>query len=209
MKSKVSIEVIQELRKLIPVGMLDAKRLLEMNNNDLEKARSQFITEEVKTLCIRTSEKEELVAELFFEQEYDKNKTKDRIDDVVYDRNFISMNLKTTPHDLNMVEAWLVTIQSFGLMNSLQTANFDCIVLVIKELGLEKFSKELEEAHAFLDQKEQEFQELTEDELIEAVDQLKISKEYKKVLESYKMNIALNPDFFKVLARMKKNVMKI
>lgn len=206
-KTDVAIDKIKELRSLIPVGLLDARRLLGINNNNLEKSRSQFITEEVKALCFKTGEKEELVAKLFFEEEYDKNRTKDRIDDIVYDRDFSSMNLKTSIFDLKMLDAWLLTVQSFGLMNSLQTNNFDSIVLVVEELGLKEFSRELKEAHDFLEQKEREFLDLTEDDLINAVAKLKVSKEYKKVLESYKMNVALNPDFFKNLARMRKNIL--
>jgi hypothetical protein len=203
---KVSNDQIKELRKMIPVGIVEAKELLETFSADFEKCRTAFIESEIEKLCKLTGESKDLVAKCFFEAEYDINKAIDAIDDFVYDRNFPSLKLKSTKHDLNMVDAWLLTIESHGFMNSLQTADFDSIVLVVKEIGLVDFSSQLDSAYQFLVEKEISFRELEEEALIDAVENLKKSPEYQTVLEAYRVNVLLNPDFFKVLKRLRKNV---
>lgn len=191
---------------MIPVGIMDAKELLKKNHLNLEKSRSEFIHREVKKLCDLHQEEEELVSQIFFACDYDANITADRIDDVKFDRQYSSALYQTTKHDLNMVDAWLLTVYSHGLMNSLQTADFDSVVLVVKEIGLSDFALELKEAHAFLEQKEQEFRAFDEDKLLIAVEDLKNTGEYQGILESFKINVTLNPNFFKVLNRLKRNV---
>lgn len=205
-RNKVSVKEIQKLRKMIPVGMMNAKQLLESNNGDLEKSRSNFIKVEVERLCLEFEESTDLVGELFFAEDYDYNRTVDRINDIKFDRQYSKEKYKSTKQDVNMLDAWLLTIYSHGLMNSLQTADFDSIILVVKEIGLIDFSRELGVAYKYLEKKEEEFKLLAETELLGAVEGLKNSKEYQSILESYKMNVALNPDFFKVLDRLRKNV---
>lgn len=204
---KVRLELIKELRTMIPIGILDAKTLLKNNQLNLEKSRSEFIHREVKRLCELHQEEEELVSQIFFACDYDPNITTDRIHDVKFDRQYSNLLYKSTKHDLNMVDAWLLTVYSHGLMNSLQTADFESVVLVVKEIGLPRFARELESAHDFLAKKEQEFRTFEEDKLLMAVEDLKNTPEYQSILESFKMKVTLNPDFFKVLNRLKRNVM--
>ena len=207
MGEKVEIKQVQALRKLIPVGVMEAKSLLKKHDGDLEKSRTSFIESEVRKLCVQYQEEEALVAQIFFDEDYDCNRTVDKINDVKFDRVFSKANYKSTAHDLNMIDAWLLTVQSHGLMNSLQTSNFESIVLVIEEIGLKEFSKELEGVNSFLKVKEDEFSLLEESKLSQAVEDLKNSKEYQSILESYKINVLLNPDFFKILNRLKRNIL--
>jgi hypothetical protein len=205
---EVSLEKIQELRKMIPVGMMDAKQFIEESKGDLEKARTLFIEAEIEKLHQLKGEDRTLIAQLFFDEDYDINRTIDKLDDVIFDREFDLKNYETRPHDLNMTDAWLLTVQSFGFMNSLQTADFDSIVLVVKEIGLPDFANELDVASRYLAEQEVTFRELSEEALIDAVEGLKKSEKFQTALESFKLNVMLNPDFFKILKRMQKNITK-
>lgn len=202
------LEKIKSLRKMIPVGMLDAKHFLNLSKGNLEKARSFFIEEEIEKLFLQTGESKEIIGKLFFEEDYDIIRTLDAINDYIFNREFNLANYETRKHDLNMLDAWLITIQSFGFLNSLQTADFSSITLVIKEIGYHKFSLELHEAHLYLAQKEKDFMDLSEEKLIQAVDELKADEKYQSILEAYKMKVLLNPDFHKVLARMQRNILE-
>ncbi len=203
----MNLQDIQQLRKMIPVGVSEAKSLLEKSLGDFEKARSFFIQNEIDKIHVLKQEDKSLIGQLFFEEDYDINRTLDKLDDVIFERNFKLENYKSRAHDLNMTEAWLLTVQSYGFMNSLQTSNFSSIVLVIKEIGLENFANTLDQGNKLLAQKEVEFKDLEEEALLDAVEGLKKSHEYQFVLEAFKMNVLLNPDFFKIFKRMQKSIL--
>ena len=203
---KVSKEEIIALRKLIPVGVFYAKKLLFNSKGSLEESRKIYLEEEIFRLSQETGVDQVKVGELFFENDYNSQHTLDAIHDYEFDLAFSKAKIKTLPKDFKQFDDWLEVVKKNGLMRSLQSKDFDSVFTVIYDTGYVDFAEALIEAHIFLHNKEIFLRGLEDGELIEAVADLKTDVVYLKAVEQFKLNVLLDPEFLKVIARLRKNV---
>ena len=203
---RASKEEIVELRKMVPVGVMDAKRLLEQAQGEFVEARKLYLEEEIKRLAQLTGLDEVKVGQFFFENDYSTQATIDAIRDFQFKVAFSKAAVKAQAKDFPVFDEWIEIVKHEGLMKSLQLTNFDSVFTVIYDTGFIDFAEALIEAHIFLHNKEITLRGVGDDELIEAVADLKQDDIYKKAVEQYKITVLLDPEFLKVIERLRKEI---
>lgn len=76
------------LRSRVPIGLVEANRLLQSLEGNVDKAEEVFVNQQIAEVMEKTGESRELVARIYREQKCHIHKCISRIEDIQYDRGF-------------------------------------------------------------------------------------------------------------------------
>lgn len=143
---------ILELRKKVPIGITEAKRLLEINSGSVQKSEFQFITESIDIICLQTGETTSDVEEYFKQSDFDVHKCLNMILIIQYDRNFDkSRLLEVFEESFQIMDDWLLVEDHEGIVSALNHHQLDFVLDFIEEkLLLTDVSTALRKASALV-----------------------------------------------------------
>jgi hypothetical protein len=99
---------IKQLRREIPIGIHEARRLLRVNKGNVTQAKSEFIADEVKKISAETSMDIETVKGIFHESEFNRQVARTRVRQLKYDQNFDKSRLKGIEDiDFKAIDEWI------------------------------------------------------------------------------------------------------
>lgn len=81
-------EKIKELRAILPIPLLEAKQLLETNDNDIEMCVYLYKAKAIKEITQATGCDSKIAEEYYNREKYDINRAISFISDLLYDQNY-------------------------------------------------------------------------------------------------------------------------
>ncbi|WP_231496753.1 hypothetical protein [Prevotella sp. 10(H)] len=137
---------IKEVRKIIPIPMGEALRLLKENHGDVEKCVYLFKSKSVIEICELVGCNEETAAEFYEAEKYDFNRTVSTIREAIYDKNYVPIDGVTKEGIRNILQ-WLRIIETEDFGMSLDYQLLDKALETMSLIpALEKIANTVKEA---------------------------------------------------------------
>lgn len=128
---------IQELRAILPIPLLEAKQLLENNENDVETCVYLYKAKAIKEIMTATDCDSKLAEEYYEREKYDINRAISFIRDLIYDQNYQAID-GVNHNSLAYVKDWIHVMKSNDFAVSLNYPQLNKAIetmLLIKSLS--------------------------------------------------------------------------
>lgn len=118
---------IKELRKIVPIPISDALKLLNENEGDVEKCVHLFNEKSIKQIC-ETTACDTKMATLFYTQEkFDVNRAISFVKEHQYDLHYTAIK-GINSNNLNLVLNWIYIIESKDFISSLDYIEIESVI---------------------------------------------------------------------------------
>lgn len=131
---------IIELRAILPIPMMEAKQLLEANDNDVETCVYLYTAKAIKEICTATGCDSKMAEEYYKREKYDINRAISFINDAIYDKNY--QPISGIDHtSLQYIKDWIYLMEkedfaySLSYSNLQQTVETMYLLPKLKEIG--------------------------------------------------------------------------
>lgn len=115
---------IKEFRKVLPVPMNEALKLLKDNDGDVEKCIYLFKAKSIKEICGYTGCDETMTIKYYEEEKYDFNRTISAIQNELYDISYVPIE-GVSAEGIRSVLYWINLIGEHDLASSLDYERLD------------------------------------------------------------------------------------
>lgn len=137
------IKLVSELRKLVPIPIFEAKKLIEKTGGDVEQAVYLYKEKTIKEIMTKTHCTRAEVCEVYELEKLDINRTISILKEKEYDRNYKRIE-GIDKHSLLYVRDWLYILESKDFATSLSYKKLDKVIEIFNKIPkLAEVAKEL------------------------------------------------------------------
>lgn len=127
------IKLVSELRKLVPIPIFEAKKLIEKTGGDVEQAVYLYKEKTIKEIMAKTHCTRAEVCEVYELEKLDINRTISILKEKEYDRNYKRIE-GIDKHSLLYVRDWLYILESEDFATSLGYKKLDSVIAIFKKI---------------------------------------------------------------------------
>ena len=192
----------KELRKKVPIPIMEAIDMLKKNDSDLALCEQIFKNNKILEICQQTGCSEAMAWQRFTDLRFDTAKTVRSIQEELYDRQY-QKPIFLTREKLDMIYEWLKCENFEGLDAVLASENFETVIDVLRQMkNMTPLYKALVKAHEryiFYFEKH----DLNVEEYVKRTNYLRMDKVYDECRKVFEMNIGI---FERELERHDRNI---
>lgn len=135
------LEKIKELRTMLPIPMMEAKKLLEDNGGDIETCVYLYTAKAIKEIQSATGCDADKAEKEYRAENFDINRAISVIKDEIYDQNYVPIE-GVNKTRLQLVKDWIYLVETENFGYALAYPHLDKVVETLSLIpNLEKISK--------------------------------------------------------------------
>lgn len=136
------LEKIKELRKLVPIPMSEASRLLKNNNGNVELSAHLFKADCIEKICQQTGCDKETATQYYEAEKLDVNRAISEIREDMFDQNY-SLIENVTIENIKKAHKWLDMVEEKDFITSLDYAFWGDVILTLSSMPAMKEISEI------------------------------------------------------------------